>query len=201
MSTDALRQPRPRPFLIWVERILLVIGLALLGHFVYVSVETYLYQTMENRELDEILTTAPAKPAPRLRPPPAPGSTIGRIEIPRLGVSAVIRAGIDAKTLRLAVGHIPGTAVPGDAGNIGLAGHRDTFFRRLEGIRADDEIRIVTPEGTFRYRVENTRVVSPKDTWVLNPTPAGALTLVTCYPFTYIGSAPDRFIVRAAAAD
>ncbi|MBI3049245.1 MAG: class D sortase [Acidobacteria bacterium] len=86
---------------------------------------------------------------------------------------------------------------PGDAGNIGLAGHRDTFFRRLENIQARDEIRIVSPHGTFRFRVQDTRVVSPKDTWVLNPTRAATLTLVTCYPFTYLGSAPDRFIVRA----
>jgi sortase A len=123
---------------------------------------------------------------------------MGRIEIPRLGVSAVIRAGSDARTLRLAVGYIPGTALPGEDGNIGLAAHRDTFFRRLRDIRADDEIRIVTPEGTFAYAVERTDIVRPRDTWVLDRTPEPTLTLVTCYPFTYVGSAPQRFIVRAA---
>jgi sortase A len=189
MRTDVAR---------WLERTLLVVGLVLVGYYIYVSVETRLYQAMENRELDAILSSAPA-PTARPRGEPAPGSTVGRIEIPRLGVSAVIRAGSDARTLRLAVGHIPRTAVPGEAGNIGLAGHRDTFFRRLEDIRADDEITIVTADGTFRFRVEDTRIVSPKDTWVLNPTRRAALTLVTCYPFTYIGSAPDRFIVRAVA--
>lgn len=183
----------------WLERTLLVVGLLLLGYYVYASVETYLYQAMENRELDAILSSAPAASSPRPRRAPPPGSTLGRIEIPRLGVSAVIRAGSDARTLQLAVGHIPGTAVPGEAGNIGLAGHRDTFFRRLADIRADDEIRIVTADGTFRFRVENTRIVAPTDTWVLDPTRTAALTLVTCYPFTYIGSAPDRFIVRAVA--
>jgi sortase A len=182
-----------------LERILLIAGLALVGYYVYVSVETYLYQAMENRELDSILSNAPPASKARARPQPLPGSTLGRIEIPRLRVSAVIRAGSDPRTLQLAVGHIPGTAVPGDAGNIGLAGHRDTFFRRLKDIRADDEILIVTAEGTYRFRVEDTQVVTPKDTWVLNPTPATTLTLVTCYPFTYIGSAPDRFIVRAVA--
>jgi len=187
----------------WLERALLLVGLALGGYYVYVAVETYLYQEMETRELDAILSSAPATPEtpvgpqPQQQPPPAPGSTLGRIEIPRLGVSAVIRAGSDARTLRLAVGHIPGTAVPGETGNIGLAGHRDTFFRRLEDIRADDEIRVVTPRGTYRFRVDHTRIVSPTDTWVLDPTRAPALTLVTCYPFTFIGSAPDRFIVRA----
>jgi sortase A len=191
MRTELLR---------WFERVLFVVGLALIGYYVYVSVETYLYQAMENRELDTILSTAPPAATTQARAQPVPGSTLGRIEIPRLGVSAVIRAGSDARTLQLAVGHIPGTAVPGDKGNIGLAGHRDTFFRRLKDIRADDEIRIVTANATYRFRVEDTRVVSPRDTWVLNPTRTATLTLVTCYPFTYIGSAPDRFIVRALAA-
>jgi sortase A len=129
-----------------------------------------------------------------------PGSAIGRIEIPRLGVSVMIRAGADAKTLRRAVGHIPGTALPGESGNVGLAGHRDTFFRRLRNIKADDEVRIVTPQGTYVFHVEDTKVVRPGDTWVLNATPEPTLTLVTCYPFTFVGSAPQRFIVRAREA-
>ena len=102
--------------------------------------------------------------------------------------------------MSLAVGHIPGTALPGESGNIGLAGHRDTFFRRLRDIRADDEIRVVTAGGTFSFRVEATNVVQPHDTWVLNATTEPTLTLVTCYPFSYIGSAPQRFIVKASAA-
>jgi sortase A len=184
----------------WLERVLFVVGLALLGFYGYVTVEAHLYQAFENRELEAILASAP-EVSPDVvkarRPPPAPGSTIGRIEIPRLGVSAVIRAGIDARTLRLAVGHVPGTALPGDDGNIGLAGHRDTFFRRLKDIQPDDEIRVVTPDGTHVYRVERTNVVEPGDTWVLNATDEPVLTLVTCYPFSYVGSAPQRFIVRA----
>lgn len=122
---------------------------------------------------------------------------MGRIEIPRLGISAVVRAGSDARTLQLAVGHIPGTALPGETGNVGLAAHRDTFFRRLKDIRPDDIVRVVTPEGTFEYRVQRTNVVNPEDVWVLDPTEQPVLTLVTCYPFTYVGSAPQRFIVRA----
>jgi sortase A len=136
-------------------------------------------------------------PASRVRP--APGSAIGRLEIPRLQVSAIVRAGSDARTLRLAVGHIGGTALPGERGNVGLAAHRDTFFRRLGEIRPDDQIRLVTAEGTFVYHVDGTRIVEPTDTWVLNPTDEPALTLVTCYPFRYIGSAPQRFIVRATS--
>ena len=182
----------------WLERMLFIIAVVCLGYYAYVSMEAQLYQEIENRELDVILSSAPPVPsAPAPIPRPKPGSAVGRIEIPRLGVSAIIRAGSDARTLRLAVGHIPGTALPGEVGNIGLAGHRDTFFRRLRDIRAADDIRIVTTAGTFTFKVDMTEVVSPKDTWVLNPTPTATLTLVTCYPFTYVGSAPQRFIVRA----
>ena len=114
-----------------------------------------------------------------------------------MSVSAIVRAGSDASTLRLAVGHIAGTALPGESGNVGLAGHRDTFFRQLKNIRADDLIRIATVDGTYTYRVERTNVVNPTDVWVLDPTDHGTLTLVTCYPFSYVGSAPQRFVVRA----
>ena len=194
--------PRRRGVM-WVERVLLVLGVVLLGYYGYVSAETYLYQAYENRELDAILASAPPRAventaaAVRLRTP-GRGEMIGRVEIPRLDVSAVVRAGSDARTLQLAVGHIPGTALPGERGNMGLAGHRDTFFRRLQHIKPDDEIRVVTPEGVFTYRVERTVVVEPTDGWVLDPTDSSTLTLVTCYPFTYVGTAPQRFIVRAS---
>jgi len=145
--------------------------------------------------------TARAAPVPvtptRPRPEPANGTTLGRLEIPRLGVSAIVRAGSDARTLRLAIGHIGGTALPGETGNIGLAAHRDTFFRRLGEIRAKDLVRLVTRDGTFTYHVQGTRVVEPRDTWVIGPTTESVLTLITCYPFRYVGSAPQRFIVRA----
>jgi sortase A len=188
--------------LIWIERTLLVLGIVLVGYYGYVSAEAYLYQAYENRELDAILASAPARTStdtamPSARPAPASGAPIGRVEIPRLDVGAIVRAGSDARTLQLAVGHIPGTALPGEPGNMGLAGHRDTFFRRLQHIRPDDHIRVVTPAGTFEYRVERTLVVDPQDVWVLDPTPGETLTLVTCYPFTYVGTAPQRFIVRA----
>jgi sortase A len=189
----------------WLERVLIVLGVLCLGYFLYGYAESRLYQAFEDQQLDAILQDGPpAEPpaegravTPR-RPAPAPGSTIGRIEIPRLGVSAVIRAGIDARTLRLAVGYIPGTALPGEQGNVGLAGHRDTFFRKLRDINPDDEIRVTTRDGVFHYYVQRTNIVQPKDVSVLSATSYSALTLVTCYPFTYVGSAPQRFIVRAA---
>ena len=190
-----------RKTLQWAERLLILVGVLCLGYFLYTYAEATLYQTFEDRELDKILNEEVA-PAPQAAPRRtfAAGSTVGRIEIPRLGVSAVIKAGSDARTLRLAVGYIPGTALPGDRGNFGLAGHRDTFFRKLRDINPDDEIRIVTTDGVFRYYVQRTSVVMPQDVWVLDPTNYPALTLVTCYPFWYVGSAPQRFVVRAALA-
>ena len=166
--------------------------------------EARLYQSFEDKQLDAILNSAPPAPPAKSAAPvpqraePQTGSTIGRIEIPRLGVSAVIRAGSDARTLRLAVGYIPGTSLPGELGNVGLAGHRDTFFRKLRDINPDDEIRVTTKDGVFHYYVQRTDIVQPKDVWVLNATSYPALTLVTCFPFNYVGSAPQRFIVRAA---
>ena len=121
---------------------------------------------------------------------------MGRIEIPRVGVSAVVLEGSDDTTLRRGVGHIPETSLPG-VGNVGLAAHRDSFFRGLKDIRKNDIIRLQTLEGTFRYRVEWTEIVQPEETQVLRQEGTSELTLVTCYPFYYLGSAPKRFIVRA----
>ena len=129
--------------------------------------------------------------------PPLPASLIGRLRIPRLNVVAMVREGADTATLSHAVGHIPGTALPGKAGNVGLAGHRDTIFRALRNIRESDAIDLETDRGTFRYIVASTKIVSPKDVSVLAAGGGPTLTLVTCYPFYYVGSAPKRFIVRA----
>jgi sortase A len=201
-----VRPRRRRGVARFLERLLFVVGVLCLGYYVYVYAEAWLYQRFEDEQLDEILSSevpeAPSPsplPAPR-RPRPAQGATIGRIEIPRLKVSAVIRAGSDARTLRLAVGYIPGTSLPGESGNVGLAGHRDTFFRKLRDINPDDEIRVTTKDGVFSYYVQRTSIVKPKDVWVLNASSYPTLTLVTCYPFSYVGSAPQRFIVRAALA-
>jgi sortase A len=122
---------------------------------------------------------------------------LGRLEIPRLKLSLTVLEGDDQKTLRLAPGHIENTAFPGDVGNAAIAGHRDTHFRALENIRKGDEISIATSEGAFKYFVQWTRVVGPDDVSVLQSSSVPELTLVTCYPFHYIGSAPKRFIVRA----
>ena len=141
---------------------------------------------------------APASPnAPPAVVPPALRAVIGRLEIPRLNVSVMVRQGADERTLRMAIGHIPGTALPGMIGNVGLAGHRDTFFRPLRNIRENDLIELQTTAGTYRYLVTSTQIVSPRDVNVLKASGGDTLTLVTCYPFYYVGSAPKRFIVHA----
>ena len=131
------------------------------------------------------------------RPVDIAPATVGKIEIPALGLATRVLEGDDARTLRLAVGHIPGTAVPGPSGNVGLAGHRTTFFRSLQKINVGDEIRYSTRAGSFTYRVVSLRVVLPSAIEVLDSTPHPTLTLVTCYPFHSIGAAPMRFIVHA----
>jgi sortase A len=144
-------------------------------------------------------SSAHANDQPRAASVNRPNATtsVGRIEIPAVGLATRVLEGSNAPTLRLAVGHIPGTALPGPSGNVGLAGHRDTFFRPLRRIKLGDEIRFTTAAGTFKYRVISLRVVLPNAVEVLNATQQPTLTLVTCYPFDFIGTAPQRLIVHA----
>jgi sortase A len=198
MSLFGQQQPprRARPLvLIVIERLLLLVALAAFGYVAGTMGGAALYQDYESQQLDEVLRGA--RPAVAAGTAGVARRVLGRLEIPTLGVSTIVREGEDARTLQLAIGHIVGTALPGAAGNMGLAGHRDTFFRRLGEITPGDLIRLVAVEGTYTYVVENTQVVDPDDLWVLNPTPEPSLTLVTCFPFTYLGAAPERFIVRA----
>ena len=147
----------------------------------------------EQPQTAEKQKSAPVTPSA----PPEPLSVIGRIEIPRLHVNVMVREGVTNVALRRAVGHVPSSALPGQPGNVALAGHRDTFFRPLRDIRKDDRITVETRNGTYEYVVDSLKIVSPKDVWVLHATERRALTLVTCYPFYYVGSAPQRFIVHA----
>jgi sortase A len=148
-----------------------------------------------DRELKERrIAPAPVPPSVAI---PREGGLVGRIEIPRLQLSAMVVEGSSTSDLRHAVGHIPGTAFPGQAGNVALAAHRDTFFRPLRGVRPNDTIVVRTLTGAYNYRVVSTKVVSPKDVSVLKPAGHDELTLVTCFPFDYVGAAPKRFIVTA----
>jgi sortase A len=205
----------------WLERALLLIGILCLGIWAYAWLDARYSQYKEGRLLDEALSAPPAAGRtataavdtdaletfrrsggpPQPSAPPPEGTLVGRIEIPRLGVSAIVLQGVGKKTLRRAVGHIPETPLPEAGGNVGLAAHRDSFFRDLKDVRKDDVITLETLEGNYQYRVEWTKIVEPEDTEVLGDTQVPALTLVTCYPFYYVGSAPERFIVRARRAD
>ena len=206
------------------ERMSFAFGFCSMGLCAAILVHVWLFQTYEDWAFDQQLGGEPVSLSgflkqavafsepPALEPPsftggaatqaaafPAVGyqSLVGRIEIPRIGVKAIILEGATRRTLALAVGHIPGTALPGGNGNAALAGHRDTFFRGLSEIRLGDTILVTTLEGSFEYRVESYRVVGPRDTGVLENLGEPVLTLVTCYPFHYLGPAPERFIVRA----
>jgi sortase A len=125
------------------------------------------------------------------------GVLVGQLSIPRIGLSEIILEGTDHRTLRRAIGHIPGTALPGQAGNVGLAGHRDGSFRRLKELGTGDILLVKTRTGSLTYRVDSLFVVEPVETDVLSSSREPRLTLVTCYPFYYVGPAPQRFIVQA----
>lgn len=188
----------------WTERALLGGGALLLVTWAAVTLEARLYGVQQERRLERILhdpRPAPPRrhraPARKVRPMVASEDLVGRIEIPRLGLKAIVAEGVSAGTLRRAVGHLPGTALPGGDGNVVLAAHRDTFFRPLKDVREGDDIELTTPEGRYGYKVEATQVVDPGRTDLLEAEGPPRLTLVTCYPFYLVGSAPDRFIVRA----
>jgi sortase A len=166
----------------------------MLGYCAFTLADAWMYQRQAGRALDHMQI-----PSAR---PPGPGATVtgglvGRIEVPRLGLSVIVAEGTDESTLRRAAGHIEHTALPGHPGNVGIAGHRDTLFLPLQNIRQDDVILLTTLQGAYRYRVVSLKIVPPSDVAVLNPDGNEILTLVTCHPFYFIGPAPNRFIVRA----
>ena len=126
---------------------------------------------------------------------------LGRLEIPALDLAVMVLDGTDEVTLNRAVGRIPGTAQPGELGNLGIAGHRDGWFRALRKLTPGDEIVLRTLDGRYRYQVEEIEIVEPTETSVLAPSKDARLTLVTCYPFYWMGNAPQRYIVKAELVD
>src|SRR5580658_1331910 len=196
-----------RRILKWAQRALFACAFLLLGYCGFALVDAWIFQARQSRNLDRQLherrgasvgTPPPrSSTSPKRAPAAAADGLIGRIEIPRLLLSVVVVEGVDRATLRRAVGHIPGTALPGETGNVGVAGHRDTFFRPLKDLRIKDEIRFSTLEGDFKYEVESLSVVKPDNVGVLAPSRENVLTMVTCYPFYFVGPAPKRWIVRA----
>jgi LPXTG-site transpeptidase (sortase) family protein len=185
----------------WLPTALVLVGLVLLGRWSGVTIAAQRYQVEAERILEQLRLHATSDRegtvAGRTRDQALAKGIVGRMAIPRLGLTAMIGEGLTPRVLDRAVGHVPGSPFPGEPGNVGLAGHRDTYFRRLQGIHPRDLIRIATPDGEFSYRVVNTAVVDPHDAEVLRDQSFSGLTLVTCYPFNFLGSAPRRFIVRA----
>jgi LPXTG-site transpeptidase (sortase) family protein len=176
------------------ECLLAVGGILLLALSIAGLVRANIYQFIERRQFARSIAPEDGR-APAFRP--TVGSAIGTIEIPRISLSAIVVEGDGDKQLELAAGHVPGTAFPGEPGNSGISGHRDTVFRALRLIRKNDEIAVTTHRGEFTYRVTSTQIVHPGAIHVLFPTKSEVLTLVTCYPFYFVGPAPQRFIVRA----
>jgi len=181
--------------LLWIQRFLFAAGLVILGVCGAAWLDSRLRQAEGNRELDRILSRKATTAAPGIAIPD--GGLIGRVEIPKLHLSAVVFQGADASVLDHGIGHVGSTALPGQPGNVVLAAHRDTFFRSLRNIRKGDLVTVTTESGPRNYQVDSTEVVTPTETSVLDPTAKPTLTLITCYPFYYVGHAPKRFIVRA----
>lgn len=127
---------------------------------------------------------------------------MAHLRSPELELDVVALEGVDPKALRRGAGHFPGTALPGRPGNVAFAGHRDTFFRGLRDAGPGRRIEVETAEALYVYEVTETRIVAPEAVEVVAPLTGGSfLTLVTCYPFDWIGPAPQRFVVRASLAE
>jgi sortase A len=184
---------RTRRVLRLLERTLFLAGVALLGYWASVQVSSQLTR----RHVLDAMAAPVAEMEASLREIVTQTGFVGRIEIPRIGLDEVVLADADDRSLDLGAGHLSRTALPDEPGNFVLAGHRDSHFRKLRDIRPGDAIRVTTPLGTFEYQVEETFKVLPDQVGVLEDLGMPMLTLVTCYPFEYVGPAPQRFIVRA----
>jgi sortase A len=202
-KSRATARKRSQVWLRWLGRTLMSAGLICLAYVGLVSVQARLYDTNAKQYVSRPPSqdqNRGSSPQPELRPPASAlieGQILGHLKISRLGVSAAVLQGTTSRTLRHGIGHIQGTAFPGTAGNSAIAGHRDTFFRALKDVHEGDEIELKTATVSTRYLVDWAKVVPPEDDSVLDSTRESALTLVTCYPFYFIGGAPQRFVVRA----
>jgi sortase A len=172
----------------------LALGVLALGYAGFVFADSHVYQALEMKKFKQAGLLA----EPHIL---AEGDVIGEIQVPRLGLNAIVVQGDSPANLRRAVGHISKSALPGEWGNVALAGHRDTFFSPLRDIRPGDKIDFNTSERSFEYLVESIEVVAPNDIQVLEPSTGHDLTFVTCFPFHFVGPAPKRFVVRAREVD
>jgi len=188
---------RGRLFFRWTQRLLFIAGALAVSYVALTLLHARLYQEAADSSLEKQIFAQEQHKVSLSTVVAKQGDVLGRIVIPRLGMKVAILEGTSAHILGLGIGHIEGTALPGEPGNAGIAGHRDTYFRGLKNIRANDEIQIQTATGLSRYLVDWVRIVAPNNTGILAPSGGSALTLITCYPFHFIGAAPQRFVVHA----
>jgi LPXTG-site transpeptidase (sortase) family protein len=179
----------------------LALGAGMLAFWAWAALDGLAFRATFGRRLDHLL--GHDRPRPLIaealvsRRQAGKSGLIGRIEIPRLGLSELVIEGTGGRSLRRGVGHVPRTAFPGERGNVALAGHRDSYFARLRDVAKGDLIRLETPDGVFAYRVATILIVDPGRADLLAQTGSPRLTLVTCYPFHWVGPAPRRYVVVA----
>lgn len=186
-------------------RVFVLIGLVLAACFAAALVEGALQQRLLSRRLEAVVLEEPPPAsfvrAVETRREAQASGLVGALEIPSIALSVVVVEGDDSRALRRGVGHLPGTAFPGESGNVGLAGHRDTHFGALRDIAPGDTVTLRTPDGTFSYCVDSVLIVGPERVDLIADAGMPMLTLVTCYPFHWVGPAPRRFVVRAPRVD
>src|SRR5688572_5924159 len=175
---------------VWLEWLLLGVALGCLGVYAFETVEARRFQA---ERAAEFARAARAYAPVTVRT----GALVGMLDVPRLKLTTPVIEGDDDTTLKRAVGHLPDTPLPWQDGNSALAGHRDGLFRPLKDIKVGDEIRFRTSREELRYKVTSTSIVKPDDVSVLGKRKKPSLTLITCYPFYYVGNAPKRFIIHA----
>jgi len=198
-----MRDVTKQSLLRWLERGLLAVGVALAAWCAAVLVEARFHNSVPvpspaaQLKVTQTLILPGEGTAKKSAPAPSAGMLIGRLEAPSVQMSTTVLEGSDDATLSRGAGHIEDTPFPGEAGNIGIAGHRDTVFRPLKRVQVGDPLELTTADRIYRYRISKTLIVGPNDVYVLDPTKTPTMTLVTCYPFEYVGHAPRRFIVQA----
>ena len=195
----------------FVQRVFLWLGSALLICACGTAAYSGIYQQYQSWNFEHARVSATARnvaqsaaelsEAPLIDDPAGlrEGDVVGKLDIPRTGISVIVLQGIETGTLILGAGHVPGTALPGHDGNVAIAAHRDTFFRALKAILVGDRIQFATVHGAYEYVVDSTEIVEPEDTRVMEWRGRSELTLITCYPFYFVGAAPQRFVVHARA--
>jgi len=191
-----------------LERALLAVGLALGIWCGAVLFDAHFVARMPLPAPPEAAAaSAPVTPVTSVAPgvviglTPSAGSWVARLDAPTVRLSATVLEGSDDGTLTRGAGHIEDTAFPGQPGNIGIAGHRDTTFRAVRDLHVGDPLELTTGDRIYRYLITKAFIVEPEDVYVLDPGDRPMLTLVTCYPFTYIGHAPHRYILQAVLVD